>query len=149
MSVTDQNGGFLPAPGLMLQDRRVFSVKLWFMTVQDDKSVTAYKGFLLSRRAELEHLAETRRDDRRPVELDQTRVGRLSRMDALQSQAMAVATERRRSLELTRIAAALQRIDEGEYGYCVACGDEIPVKRLELDPTTTVCVACAAGPSRH
>lgn len=119
------------------------------MTEQHDKPLTALKGLLLSRREELEVLTETSRDDRRPVELDQTRVGRLSRMDALQSQAMAVETERRRSLELTRIAAALQRMEEGEYGYCVSCGEEIPVKRLELDPTTAVCVDCAAGPSRH
>ena len=101
----------------MLQDRRVFSVKLWFMTVQDDKSVTACKGFLLSRRAELEHLAETRRDDRRPVELDQTRVGRLSRMDALQSQAMAVETERRRPF--------LQRREQGSR----ADMRQLPVQR--------------------
>ena len=119
------------------------------MTEQHGKPSIALKGLLLSRREELEQLAKTSRDSRRPVELDQTRVGRLSRMDALQSQAMAVETERRRSLELTRIAAALQRMDEGEYGYCVSCGDKIPVKRLELDPTTTVCVDCATGPSRH
>ncbi|MEE8202312.1 MAG: TraR/DksA C4-type zinc finger protein [Alphaproteobacteria bacterium] len=33
---------------------------------------------------------------------------------------------------------------EGEYGDCVACGDEIAGKRLDLDPTTPVCIACAS-----
>ncbi len=72
-------------------------------------------------------------------------VGRLSRMDALQEQAMQVETERRRHQELQRIEAALERIDEGEFGYCAVCGDEIELKRLEHDPTVPTCIACAKG----
>jgi len=81
----------------------------------------------------------------RPVELDQTRVGRLSRMDALQGQAMAQETERRRNNELQRIDAALARVDTGDYGYCVICGEEISSKRLALDPSTPLCIDCASG----
>lgn len=77
------------------------------------------------------------------VELDQTRVGRLSRMDSLQRQAMAQEAERRRKLELQRIDAALERLDTDEYGYCLTCGEKISVKRLELDPAVTVCIECA------
>jgi len=84
-------------------------------------------------------------DQRAPVELDQQSVGRLSRMDALQVQAMAQETSRRRALALRRIAAALQRIDEGEFGYCINCGEEIPHRRLELDPAAPMCVDCASG----
>lgn len=65
-------------------------------------------------------------------------------MDALQSQAMAVETERRRAAELKRIESALKRIDDGEYGYCAMCDEEIPLKRLEQDPATPSCVDCAA-----
>ena len=68
--------------------------------------------------------AETSKE-RAPVELDQQAVGRLSRMDALQVQAMALETSRRRKNELRRIAAALARIDKGEFGYCLECGEEI------------------------
>ena len=82
---------------------------------------------------------------RQPVELDQTRVGRLSRMDALQGQAMAQETARRRDNEVVRIDAALKRIEEGEYGYCLACGEQIAAKRLALDPTAAVCVTCASA----
>ena len=64
-------------------------------------------------------------------------------MDALQGQAMAQATQARRRLELTRIGAALERIEAGEYGYCANCGEDLPVARLEIDPTAVVCVACA------
>ena len=84
-------------------------------------------------------------EERAPVELDQQAVGRLSRMDALQVQAMALETSRRRGVELRRIAAALARIDEGEYGYCLECAEEIAVRRLELAPAAPLCIACASG----
>jgi len=79
------------------------------------------------------------------VTLDQQSVGRLSRMDALQNQAMAKATQARRDVEARRLAAALVRIDEGEYGYCEDCGREIPPGRLRLDPAASRCVSCAKG----
>ncbi len=83
--------------------------------------------------------------ERAPVELDQQAVGRLSRMDALQVQAMAQETSRRRKNELRRIAAALARIDEGEFGYCLECGEDIAARRIELDPATPLCINCASG----
>lgn len=100
---------------------------------------------LEQRRAELTALADSAAEGRRPVELDQSRVGRLSRMDALQGQAMALETERRRANELRRIDAALRRVVDGEYGYCLTCGETIGEKRLELDPATPTCVDCAGG----
>ncbi|HMB77070.1 MAG TPA: TraR/DksA C4-type zinc finger protein [Kiloniellaceae bacterium] len=102
-----------------------------------------FKQRLLRRREDILDIRSVSDASRRPVELDQTRVGRLSRMDALQEQAMSLETERRRKLELKRIEAALQRIEEGEFGYCLLCGEEIEVKRLDLDPTLPTCVACA------
>lgn len=83
--------------------------------------------------------------DRGTVTLDQQSVGRLSRMDALQRQAMAQAASRRRQARLARIDAALRRIDSGEYGYCLDCGEDLPSDRLEADPTATLCVSCARG----
>ena len=82
-------------------------------------------------------------DDRAPVELDQTQVGRLSRMDAMQQQAMAEAQSRRRSGRLKAIEAALRRIDQDDFGWCDECGEEIPKGRLKLDPCATRCVDCA------
>ena len=83
--------------------------------------------------------------ERAPVELDQQAVGRLSRMDALQVQAMAMETSRRRATQLRRITAALARMDEGEFGYCLECGDEIAARRIELDPAAPLCIGCASG----
>jgi DnaK suppressor protein len=82
---------------------------------------------------------------RDPVELDQQSVGRLSRMDALQVQAMAQETERRRQIRIQALHAALKRIDEDEFGYCVACDEEIAEARLTLDPTCPTCIDCASA----
>ncbi len=109
----------------------------------EEPDYAAFEARLKARRAELLRLGETSAEGRRPVELDQTRVGRLSRMDALQDQAMSLETERRRQLELQRIDSALARLAEGEYGYCVNCGEEIAARRLELDPAVPICVDCA------
>lgn len=79
------------------------------------------------------------------VELDQQAVGRLSRMDALQNQAMAKAQQTRRDTETLRLRAALARLEDDEYGYCEDCGDEIARGRLELDLAATKCVSCASG----
>lgn len=79
------------------------------------------------------------------VMLDQQAVGRLSRMDALQNQAMAQAQARRRQVERQRIHAALKRVDEDEYGFCTDCGEEIEPKRLVADPTIPRCLDCTRG----
>ena len=105
---------------------------------------------LLERREELSSLSRRSAASRRPVELDQSRVGRLTRMEALQEQEMALDTERRRDSELHRIDAALKRLEEGDYGWCLSCGEPIPAARLELDPTVTLCVDCAGrSPTAH
>lgn len=102
-----------------------------------------FKNQLISKRDNLIALQATALDDRAPVELDQSKVGRLSRMDALQGQAMSEAVETRRQIELQQIDAALSRIEVGEFGYCLVCGDEIQNKRLELDPAIPLCIRCA------
>lgn len=109
------------------------------MTIDPDKARAA----LEARREELNALSDNSAEARERVTLDQQSVGRLSRIDALQQQAMAQATERQRAAELMRIEQALKRLDEGEYGYCEECGEEIAEKRLEIDPAASHCVRCA------
>lgn len=100
---------------------------------------------LLARLTELDAEDRAGADARAPVTLQQDSVGRLSRMDAMQAQAMAMATQRRRDTERARIAAALERLDEGEWGWCLSCGEEIAPARLANDPSVGTCVRCAAG----
>lgn len=94
-------------------------------------------------KAELEALSAGASEARKPVALDQQAVGRLSRMEDMQSQAMAKAADARRLGEIKRLNAALARLEGGEYGYCVTCGEEIEPKRLDLDPAAPFCAACA------
>lgn len=84
-------------------------------------------------------------DGQSVVTLDQQSVGRLSRMDALQNQAMSKAQAGRRRVEAARLRAALKRLDQCEYGWCEECGEAIPIKRLHLDLAATRCVSCATG----
>lgn len=99
---------------------------------------------LTALRTQLSSEVESAAKWRKPVELDQQSVGRLSRMDAMQQQAMADAEARRRKSDIARIDAALKRIEEDEFGWCLTCGEEIVVKRLEIDPMATQCISCAA-----
>jgi DnaK suppressor protein len=94
--------------------------------------------------ADLRALDEASREAGQTVELDQSRQGRLSRMDALQGQAMSIAARERRRAKLQRIEAALARIEAGSYGDCVECGEPIAPRRLELDPSTPLCIGCAS-----
>lgn len=105
---------------------------------------TDFRDILLARRAELDEQDARSEGDRAPVALDQESVGRLSRMDAMQVQAMALAQERRRKAERIAIQAALARIEEGEFGYCVLCGEDIARARLAKNPTVVKCLSCAS-----
>lgn len=113
------------------------------MPEQTPSTTADFEALLHQRRAEILTLIGDHEEDARPVELDQTRVGRLSRMDALQSQAMAKETERRRHQELERIDLALKRLADGDYGECLECGEPIAAKRLAFDPSAALCIECA------
>jgi DnaK suppressor protein len=78
------------------------------------------------------------------VALDQSRVGRVSRADALQQQEMAKATQRRAALRIERVEAALERLreDPDQFGWCPDCGEPIPLRRLEAVPESVLCVPC-------
>ena len=113
----------------------------------DDRETieTRARERLAARRAELEALSREAEAARATVALDQQSVGRLSRMDAMQGQAMAEATERRRRADLQRIEMAERRLAAGDYGHCVQCDEPIPDGRLAIDPMAERCVACAGG----
>ena len=112
------------------------------MTERPDLDAIVIRRALEQERTELLDVSTTAKEVRQPVELDQQSVGRLSRMDAMQVQAMAQAVEARRKARILSIESALRRLDSGDYGYCVECGEEISLKRLDIDPTTTRCIDC-------
>ena len=113
--------------------------------VVDDSQVETFRLQLLQLQQALNEEKVNGEDAARVVELDQTSVGRLSRMDALQGQAMSKEQGRRRELGLQKISAALRRIEAGDYGDCLACDEPIAIKRLTLDPAATLCISCASA----
>jgi RNA polymerase-binding transcription factor len=111
----------------------------------NDTDTTRFEALIRARLTALEAQNQLGKDAQSVVQLDQQSVGRLSRMDALQNQAMAKAQQARRDTQTLRLNAALARIEQGEFGYCEDCGEDIAPKRLELDPSVTKCIACASG----
>ena len=104
----------------------------------------AFRTLLLQHQKDLREVQASGEAASAVVELDQTAVGRLSRMDAMQAQAMSVEIDHRRKLELQRITAALNSIETGDYGYCLECGDSINPQRLKSNLTVTLCIDCAS-----
>ena len=116
--------------------------------VQDEwmgPDLKAARRRLDEKKRDLETMSALSEAARAPVALDQQSVGRLSRMDAMQQQAMATAQEQARKRDLVRIEMAERRLAEGEYGWCIDCGEAIPERRLEIDPMAERCVRCASG----
>jgi DnaK suppressor protein len=81
----------------------------------------------------------------RPVELDQTAVGRLSRIDALQNQGITQGLQAREAARYAQVTHALQRLEQGTYGRCTGCRQTIPFERLLVFPEALTCAACGAG----
>jgi len=111
--------------------------------MRDDIDIEYFQSLLEQKRDDILARQEGLREAAGTVELDQSRVGRISRMDALQHQAMARATNQRSAVELQMIEAALVRIRTGDYGYCLKCGEDITEKRLKVDPGALNCITCA------
>lgn len=107
-----------------------------------ESEIEQFRQQLLVLREEIQALEESAKETTKPVGLDQASIGRLSRMDAMQAQQMAQEGSRRRKRHLQKIDGALRRIEIGEYGRCFVCEEELDVRRLAIDPTTTRCMDC-------
>jgi DnaK suppressor protein len=107
-----------------------------------DEEREQFREQLAAMLRELRAISVTAAEDVKPVELDQTSVGRISRMDAIQAQEMSRETARRREQLSLRIEGALHRIKSGRFGPCFQCGEDIDLRRLRADPTMTRCRAC-------
>lgn len=105
--------------------------------------MTKLREQLASRKAALEAVADSAAQAGATVPLDQTRVGRLSRMDAMAQQAVVQATNHRRRRELADIDIALKKIANGSYGRCSECDEYIAEARLLASPSASLCLHCA------
>lgn len=93
----------------------------------------------------LERSMRTTEEALRPVTLDQSAVGRLSRIDSLQNQGLTRNLQEREQAKLGQVITAYQRIEAGTYGLCTECGGQIPFDRLDVFPETPTCAACTGA----
>lgn len=113
----------------------------------DQNKLNQFRARLEALRDELETTIRDETGQTDIVQLDGS-LGRLSRMDAMQSQAMARALQQRQQQQLLRVQSALQRIKQGTYGQCGRCRGPIGEERLDAQPEVVLCVQCAAQPQR-
>lgn len=64
-------------------------------------------------------------------------------------QSMQMRLRNRETLYVKKIKDALKRIEEGTFGECDDCGDDIEIRRLEARPTATLCVGCKEEQERR
>jgi DnaK suppressor protein len=107
------------------------------------KDLDKFFKLLINLKEELMESQSSTADDIKPVVLDQTAFGRVSRGEAMQVQQMALESARRRELRLVAIEEALKRLAKQEYGICLECDEDINIRRLEIEPTATHCIKCA------
>ena len=94
--------------------------------------------------ARLERSMKTNGNGRTP-EIDQSAVGRLSRIEALQNQGMTQNIQERERVQLEQVLKALERLDAGTFGFCTDCRGPIRFERLLVFPETLNCAACGSG----
>lgn len=104
-----------------------------------------YRPMIEAELAQLRELTGAASADRAPVALDQQSIGRVSRIDSMQVQAMSQAYERRRMARRRQLELALKRLDDGEFGWCDECGEPLAARRLDVDPAVTRCVECVSS----
>lgn len=114
------------------------------MSELSEEQIQKFRKSLLENREILKTAIEGENESSKTVELDQSKVGRLSRMDALQGQAMTQETKHRHEEGLRKISSALSRVESGDYGYCLKCDELISTARLEVDPAASLCINCAS-----
>ena len=107
-----------------------------------EAQLEALHADLLELRDSLARTAQATAQLAQTVHLDQTAVGRVSRIDAIQRQQMASAQQRRNALRAKQVQVALKYFDDGDYGGCRSCGEPIGYRRLKARPETVVCVPC-------
>ena len=76
------------------------------------------------------------------VILDQSSVGRVSRVDAMQQQSMAVSTRAKAEASLRKVLKALKRMEAEDFGYCGQCDEPIQFNRLKVQPQASHCLKC-------
>ena len=107
-----------------------------------EKQEKQLHGALIKLKDQLEQQLQQADSAAAPVQLDQTLLGRVSRMDAMQQQSVALSTRQHALVTLKKVNAALQAFEQGDYGYCRRCDEPIGFGRLQAQPESSLCLGC-------
>ena len=113
-----------------------------------DEQIEEFRHRLLSLREELDKQQAQGADSTKVVAPDDA-IGRLTRLDAMQQQGMAIEERRRRAVRLQQITAALAAMENEEYGFCRRCQEPIGCQRLTAKPESPFCMPCTDGLERR
>ena len=111
------------------------------MAASTEAEAERLRAALEALRDQLERSLAGSRDAARPVGLAEP-IGRLSRMDAMQQQKMAQASREGIAQRANQVRAALARFEDGTYGLCVSCEENVGFPRLQARPESPLCIAC-------
>ncbi len=112
------------------------------MSNLSDKEINEFQDDLVSLQVELTQQYQLGKSAADTVVLDQSKVGRLSRMDAIQQQKMAQSSLQHVKNRLRNIVRAMAKITSGDYGFCDECGNTISSARLKVQPEAALCINC-------
>lgn len=108
----------------------------------DEKPLLVLKNLLLEMRTRLDEQVRLSNPAVDVVKLDQTSVGRVSRIDAIQQQGIAVAAQNKAKRQFVNVNKALKAMETGDYGFCLRCGHRISMPRLMVRPEACLCLSC-------
>lgn len=110
-------------------------------TLMDKKKLKAYRDALLERRAALLGVVERNEDYGREADTEATQDPADKASNSYTKELLFSQSTNDRQI-LTLIEEALERMDDGEYGLCTNCGEEVQPKRLEAIPWARYCIKC-------
>jgi DnaK suppressor protein len=120
---------------------------LIIMDELSQEQIDNFRQDLLNLKEELEQNLKSTEAQAKPVDLDQP-IGRLSRIDAIQNQQIAKAGKRNQEMRLRLVMAAINNLEDGDYGLCIRCDGPIDLRRLKARPEARMCIDCARESER-
>lgn len=105
------------------------------------KDLKRFKEILLERQRQILTTAESTREEGLGIEADDL-PDEVDQASTEAGQTMRLRLRDRENVLLKKIVRSLEKIEEGEYGICESCGEEIGVKRLEARPVSELCIRC-------
>ena len=105
------------------------------------KDVKRFKDLLLEERANIIKKASKTLSEEASVDVSEL-PDEIDQASAEYNQSFIFRLRDREKYYLSKVDKALKKIEEGEFGICESCGEDISVKRLEARPVTTLCIRC-------